>query len=164
MKRTRRPRTAKRAAAGAGAALARQIAQPDTRARGVSLLVTVLALLAGCGGDGAPDEPATELQITVWAKGRSGDQDQATLRCGPAGGSLPRAEEACRRLERMDDPLARPGGDVVCIEIYGGPAVAEVRGTLDGKQVDTTFARTDGCEIALWDRHQFLFPVQPSSP
>jgi hypothetical protein len=127
-------------------------------------LVVALALLAGCGGgDGSPDQPATDLDITVWADGRSGDKDEATLRCSPAGGSLADPEEACRRLERMDDPFVRPNGNVVCTEIYGGPALAEIRGTFQGAMVDMTFARTDGCEIALWDRHQFLFPVQPAS-
>jgi hypothetical protein len=126
--------------------------------------VTVLALLAGCGGgDGTPDRPATELEIAVWASGRSGDKDEASLRCDPPGGSLPSPAEACRRLEQMERPFVRPDGQAVCTEIYGGPAVAEIRGTFEGAQVDTTFARTDGCEIALWDRHQFLFPVQPAS-
>ena len=64
----------------------------------------------------------------------------------------------------MERPFARPSGQAVCTEIYGGPALAEIRGTFKGAQVDTTFARTDGCEIALWDRHQFLFPVQPAPP
>lgn len=124
-----------------------------------------LALLAGCGGgDDTPEQNVTELQITVWPKGRSGDKDEATLRCSPAGGTLADPEAACRRLERMERPFVRPEGQDVCTEIYGGPALAEIRGTFHGAQVDTTFARTDGCEIALWDRHQFLFPVQPAPP
>jgi hypothetical protein len=36
--------------------------------------------------------------------------------------------------------------------VYGGPQVAEVRGTWDGVDVDARFQRTDGCEIARWDR------------
>jgi hypothetical protein len=126
--------------------------------------LAALALLAACGGEGTPDKRATELEITVWPSGRSGDQHEATLGCSPAGGSLGSAEEACRRLERMDRPFLRPDDQAVCTEIYGGPATAEIRGTFDGAQVDTTFARTDGCEIALWDRHQFLFPVRPAGP
>jgi len=64
----------------------------------------------------------------------------------------------------MERPFVRPSGQVVCTEIYGGPAVAEILGTFDGTEVNATFARSDGCEIALWDRHQFLFPVEPDSP
>lgn len=124
--------------------------------------LAALTLLVACGGDTSPDRAATDLAITVWPEGRSGDKDEATLRCSPAGGSLADPEAACLRLERMERPFVRPGGQVACTEIYGGPAVAEIRGTFDGVQVDTTFARTDGCEIAFWDRHQFLFPVEPA--
>jgi hypothetical protein len=137
--------------------------RPGARALGVGLLVAVLAVFAGCGtGDNSPDQRATELEIVVWPSGRSGNKDEATLRCSPAGGSLANPEQACRRLERMNRPFVRPSESVVCTEIYGGPALAEIRGTFNGAQVDATFVRTDGCEIALWDRHQFLFPVEPA--
>jgi Subtilisin inhibitor-like len=131
-----------------------------------SSLVLALALLAGCGGGdgGEPATSQTDLEITVWPNGRSGDQEEATLRCSPHGGSLEDPEEACRALGSMEDPFVRPTGNTVCTEIYGGPALAEIRGTFEGRQVDATFSRTDGCEIALWDRHQFLFPVQPGPP
>jgi subtilisin inhibitor-like len=124
----------------------------------------LLAALAGCGGDDAPSQSATDLRIMVWPSGRSGDEHEATLTCSPAGGSLDDAEEACRRLGRLEHPFRRPPGQDICTQIHGGPAVAEIRGTFEGEQVNATFARSDGCEIALWDRHQFLFPVQPTAP
>ena len=40
----------------------------------------------------------------------------------------------------------------VCTQIYGGPAVARVIGTVDGKRVWATFSRTNGCHIGRWDR------------
>jgi hypothetical protein len=127
-------------------------------------LVLALALLVGCGGgDSAPSQSPTELEIAVWPSGRSGDKEKATLRCSPPGGTLPNPEEACGRLESMERPFVRPPGQVVCTEIYGGPALAEILGTFHGTEVNATFARSDGCEIALWDRHQFLFPAQPLS-
>jgi Subtilisin inhibitor-like len=130
--------------------------------------LAVLALLAGCGGDdggtAAPPQRATELEITVWPSGRSGDEKKARLTCSPPGGTLDDPDDACRRLGSMERPFVRPNGQVACTEIYGGPAVAEIRGTFDGSQVLATFARSDGCEIAHWDRHQFLFPAQPASP
>jgi hypothetical protein len=127
-------------------------------------LVTAFALLAGCGGDGTPSQPATDLEIVVWPNGRSGQKEKATLRCSPAGGTLRDPEAACRQLDALERPFVRPPGDAVCTEIYGGPAVAEIRGTFEGSQLNATFARTDGCEIALWDRHAFLFPVQVEAP
>jgi hypothetical protein len=36
-----------------------------------------------------------------------------------------------------------------------------VVGSLRGRRVDTTFKRTDGCQIARWDRVDFLFPNRP---
>lgn len=130
--------------------------------------MAVLALLAGCAdsGDGgsASSDNRTELDIVVWPSGRSGDKEQATLRCSPPGGTLPDPEAACELLDGMKRPFVRPSGQVVCIEIYGGPAVAEIRGTFNGKLVNATFARSDGCEIELWDRHQLLFPAQPGPP
>jgi hypothetical protein len=121
----------------------------------------LLAALAGCGGDDAPPAGATDLRIIVWPSGRSGNKHEATLTCSPAGGTLANADEACRRLRRLEHRFRRPPGQDVCTEIYGGPAIGEIRGTFQGEQVNATFARTDGCEIALWDRHQFLFPVRP---
>jgi Subtilisin inhibitor-like len=126
--------------------------------------VVLLAILAGCGGESTPEQSQTDLEIVVWASGRSGDKTEARLRCSPAGGTLADPEATCERLDAMERPFVRPDDDAVCTEIYGGPAVAEIRGTFQGSEVDATFARTDGCEIALWDRHQFLFPVQPASP
>jgi hypothetical protein len=135
-------------------------------------LVLGLAFLAGCGGDGASPtpappspsaQPATELEISAWPSGRSGEKREWTLTCSPAGGSHPDPEGACAKLAALDRPFFRPT-DVVCTEIYGGPAVAEVRGTHGGRSTEFEISRTNGCEIALWDRHAFLFPVQPASP
>lgn len=42
--------------------------------------------------------------------------------------------------------------DRICTEIYGGPEVAEISGTLDEQPVDTTISRSDGCGIDDWDR------------
>jgi hypothetical protein len=130
------------------------------------LLLALLSLLSGCGGglseDPAPTRRGTALEITAWPAGRSGDQREWTLRCSPDGGTLPDPEQACRRLDDLDRPFHRPR-NAICTEIYGGPAVARVRGTFDGAEVDASFARTDGCQIALWDRHAFLFPVRPAS-
>jgi hypothetical protein len=46
---------------------------------------------------------------------------------------------------------------VACTEIYGGPQVARVRGYCRGAQVRATFNRTNGCQIARWNRVAFLF-------
>ena len=50
------------------------------------------------------------------------------------------------------DPWAPVEGDAACTMIYGGPQVATVRGTWGGVDVDARFDRSDGCQIARWDR------------
>jgi len=48
--------------------------------------------------------------------------------------------------------LQKTGSDVACTQIYGGPEEATIKGTIRGEDVDATFTRTDGCEIARWDK------------
>jgi hypothetical protein len=127
-------------------------------------VVFALAALAatGCMGRGTSSGndtalAQTNLEISVTPAGE-GPTKLWTLRCTPPGGTLPHAEDACTRLARLDDPFAPVPNDVACTAIYGGPQTAEVHGTFREKQVDTTFNRGDGCEIARWDAVRFLFP------
>lgn len=48
--------------------------------------------------------------------------------------------------------------DSVCTMMYGGPATAHVTGTWAGRPVDATFDRSNGCQMARWDR---LVPLLP---
>jgi hypothetical protein len=45
----------------------------------------------------------------------------------------------------------------VCTQVYGGPQVAVVSGTLRGRPVWARFKRTDSCQIERWNRVRFLF-------
>ena len=40
----------------------------------------------------------------------------------------------------------------LCTEIYGGPQQARVVGTVKGRLVRAALSRTNGCEIARWQR------------
>jgi len=44
-----------------------------------------------------------------------------------------------------------PPDDQICTEIYGGPDVATISGTIDDRTVDTTVDRANGCGISEWD-------------
>ena len=95
---------------------------------------------------------------------------QATLTCDGDGqratGFLRRrsADKLCRRAYALDRFLARaPDREQACTEIYGGPSRARVRGNVRGAAVNRRFARTDGCEIADWQRARLLLP-RPASP
>ena len=41
--------------------------------------------------------------------------------------------------------------EAVCTQIYGGDETATVTGVVRGQQVDASFNRTNGCEIARWE-------------
>jgi hypothetical protein len=91
----------------------------------------------------------TSLTITVWP-GPGPASFTQTLRC-------PSKNPDCAALARLPRALVPIPSDAVCTEVYGGPQRALVRGTFRGRRVWTRFARRDGCEIARWNRHAFLF-------
>ena len=72
----------------------------------------------------------------------------ATLRAAP-----PNAEEACDKLDDLDQPFAETPEDAVCTEQDGGDQLASVQGVYRDEGISTRFDRTDGCEIARWDLH-----------
>jgi hypothetical protein len=130
-----------------------------------ALLLAVVALASGCGGssDEESDESrtsqdgGTNLEIRVWPSGEDGPLTLWTLTC-PAGGTLPDAARACERLEELGTRAFAPTPkDVVCAQIYGGPEVAEVTGTFEGRPVNARFTRIDACEMERWKRVEFLF-------
>ncbi len=90
------------------------------------------------------------LTITVWPAGPGGERRTRHVSC-PGAAVCARLEAAGRRAFR---PVPR---DMACTALYGGPQVAIVAGTLDGRRVWARFRRTDGCQIARWDRVAFLF-------
>lgn len=108
------------------------------------------------GGGAGPVEPGdagdgTRLTIEVDATGE-GTTTTWTLGCDPVDGDHPDAEAACAALaESGAGAFAPVPADQMCTQIYGGPQVAEVTGTVDGTAVAATFSRENGCEIARWD-------------
>jgi hypothetical protein len=54
-----------------------------------------------------------------------------------------------------------PAADEICTMQYGGPETATVTGTLGGEQVDASFSRTDGCNIARFDAASVLWMGVP---
>ena len=65
----------------------------------------------------------------------------------------------CDQLDALKDPFKPVPEGAICTLIYGGPQVAEVRGTYRGETVNARFNRTNGCEMQRWDRVAFLFPT-----
>jgi subtilisin inhibitor-like len=128
----------------------------------------VLAALAGsavaaAGVAAASPDGSTALRIAYFADGRKPETKVVwTLRCDPAGGTLPRPAIACRELGRRGWQTLRPvPPDTACTEIYGGPQVALVTGVVDGRRVWVRLRRDNGCEIDRWNRNAFLVPASP---
>ena len=126
-----------------------------------SILLAAVALvaLAACGSDDTSDAPgssssdaATSLTIVV-TPDEGATASTYELTCDPAGGDHPQAEQACAALAKAGASVfdAVPA-DQACTAIYGGPQTATVKGTFDGKDVDASFSREDGCEIDRWEQ------------
>jgi len=127
------------------------------------LFLALALIVAGCGGEtGSSRKPASasaQLTITVWPQGKSGSAHSTyTLACPSGRGTLPGAHSACRKLSRLDASAFAPvPTGTACTEIYGGPQIARVTGTFADEAIDATFSRNNGCEIARWQRLDFLF-------
>ena len=124
----------------------------------------MLALAAGCGGgddeEAAAPKLAADLTVTVRPEGADGPERQRRIRCERLGQHADSA--VCRRLAGLTAAQLKPvPHDVACTQIYGGPALARVRGTLHGEPVDARFELTDGCEIERWDRNRVLLDDAP---
>jgi len=122
--------------------------------------------LVGCGsqrpvavrGDGA----ATSLRVEVQAAPGSPAR-RATLTCDgtpAATGFITDSRAACDLVTGDDKARGRllgsaPAGQV-CTQLYGGPQSAHVTGRIEGRSVDVTVTRADGCGVADWSRLQPL--------
>ena len=108
------------------------------------------------------------LEIRVWPQGRSGAKNPQrlyTLRCRPAGGTLPHAASACARLVRVQNPFAPASPVGGCFPVSApGLQMAGVHGVYGGRSVHTGFERYTSCGVQRWDRVAFLFPVRTSPP
>ena len=123
------------------------------------LVSSALVLLSPAMASSA--SPATALVITYREdSARPGEHVRWTLRCEPTGGNHPRRAAACRQLARLGWRAFRPvPSDRACTELYGGPQVAIVSGSVDGRRVWAKLTRIDGCQIARWDRVPSLLPA-----
>lgn len=66
--------------------------------------------------------------------------------------------DPARACAALSDPAVRQRlvegapHERMCTKIYGGPETATVRGSIDGRPVDTVIRRSDGCGMDDWDR------------
>jgi hypothetical protein len=120
----------------------------------LALILAAVALVAGCGEDDepsggpAPGPKLASLAIIV-------DGKRATVACDTASES-----PECEVVDAVDPAVFEPTpGNVACTQQYGGPEKATVTGTLRGEDVDASFSRENGCEIARWQDAQALLDL-----
>lgn len=133
----------------------------------MTVLIAVVIAAVGCGASQgtAGSTPETELTISFWPQGRGTEAPERwTLRCDPAGGTMPRAAAVCRQLYAMTKPFVRRAKNLVCTDQYGGPQQAVIAGTLRGDRVWVLIGMRNGCEISRAKRLAFLVPGFSANP
>jgi hypothetical protein len=133
-----------------------------------ALLIAVVVAAVGCGAGRsatAGATPETQLTISFWPEGRgTGTPQRWTLRCDPAGGTLPRAAAVCRQLYALPKPFAPRSKSLVCTDQFGGPQQAVISGSYKGSRTWIMLGMRNGCEIARAKRLAFLVPGFSANP
>jgi hypothetical protein len=118
------------------------------------LALPLLAIaLAACGEDGTPaaggDGKLATLVIRVDDDGDGPNAPrELKLDC-----DAPTDSAACGAAAGTSAAdLAPTEEGTACTQLFGGPETASIKGTIRGDEVDATFSRRDGCEIARWER------------
>lgn len=126
-----------------------------------ALAGAVLLALTAAGPAAAGPATATPGQgsLTVIFHDGRGHTVNRSLSCHPAGGSMPGAAQACRRLDALNGPVGAAPQREMCSMLYGGPQTARVTGTWRGRRVDESYNRTNGCQTERWNRMEPVLPA-----
>ncbi|AQU67743.1 SSI family serine proteinase inhibitor [Streptomyces niveus] len=138
---------------------------PTATAGPLDIAWTALPPLFQEQGQGQEQQQAQDrLTVTVVDTNITRADGTYELKCGPTGGTHPEARSACARLDELagegKDPFTPVPEGQMCTMQMGGPATARVTGTWQGRSIDATFSRKNGCEISRW---QNLVPVLPAA-
>jgi hypothetical protein len=144
----------------------------DMNSRVLAFLAIPMLLLTACAGDEAtaptevPDLPAPTSGVgaigTIEVTITHPDADDVVYTIGCTGDAFPvtppvdgvDGPTACSTLADpsvVDRLVEGRSEDQMCTEIYGGPDVATITGEIDGRAIDATIDRSDGCGIDEWD-------------
>jgi len=136
--------------------------------RRAAALAIAVVLMAACGSDQDPGvdigtpTSAERVNASVVVTVTGGPERSGSVRCEGGSGvgtgfllDQAAASAACALLLQNADAKRRllegPPKDQICTEIYGGPEVATVEGTIEGRSFKATINRADGCGIADWE-------------
>lgn len=117
----------------------------DMKSLVITLLLGSIALLAlGCGAT-KEEGPKTSL-LFIYKENDQARETKKRVVCDSANDCSGQGLVGLLGgVSWQETPGATP-----CTMIYGGPATLRVRGTLNGKQISTSFSRENGCEIERW--------------
>lgn len=158
----------------------------DKRFAGILLPLGLLLASCGSGSDSASSDPASDgsdsgdanpnlpggqeaigsLHVIVRHPDRSADIEYDVGCFGDAFPVTPEIDgvDGTTGCQILGDPavfaLLVDGvhPDQACTEIYGGPDEAFVTGEINGRPIDTTVSRINGCEIDRWEQLVGLIP------
>lgn len=126
-----------------------------------TIVVAVIALVTAAvaaAGSGATSTGAIDLRIAYRATPTAATK-VFRLTCNPAHGTVPSPATACRKLQSLgSNAFAPTPRDRVCTQIAGGPMVAVVTGSFQGRRLWVRLNQSDGCQIARWNLVSFLLP------
>jgi LysM repeat protein len=136
----------------------------------------VAALLAGCGSSGTRTGTFLRIDAATGSATTVLRPSEATLDCDHralgTGFLRNNARLACTLVREgaLQQVAADQGNRRNCSQVYGGPQHARITGTVEGKRVDLTVTRTDGCGTADWQTLEPLLgdpqrrgPVTPAT-
>lgn len=132
--------------------------------------------LALAGGVPSPAPPAAAaarpaaVSLSVRYDDGAGDLRSGRLTCdahgsratGALAGHGVSAARQCARVRAIRGLLVHaPAGSRICTQIYGGPEILRVSGTIGNARVRRRYKRTNGCEIADFARVVHALPIAP---
>lgn len=136
--------------ASTAAKVATQWRRRSLVARSVVLVALAILAIGGCGS--GANASVTKVDLTYVAGGVT---KAASLNC-PADSEA--ANGNCDAIEKLPASAFKPvPKGAVCTMIFGGPETATIKGTVNGTKVDAKYSRSNGCEIARWNKVEQLF-------
>ena len=133
--------------------------QPPSRNKTGIILGALLALVSLWAGwmlisgppksdTGKAKKGITDVKVTLQPTGAGGLVVSRFITCP--------GDKRCAGVSKLTlKDFQTPGGKT-CSSQYGGPSLAWVTGTINGRAVQYQLKVTNGCEIAIWNR---LAPV-----
>jgi len=123
------------------------------------IAIGAVAVLTACGSSSPATPPQASLRVMLEPTGADGPHSTWAVACPSATQTA-----ACARLFATTEAFTPPPANGACTMIYGGPQVLSVTGNVGDRRVTYHTGRTNGCQIADYERDLALVaPFRPSA-